>query len=77
MLKGANHVPRFLTTTFTGYVLENQKPGPTHIKLDVIVDANSSTTLTYEFDQTHCNGLYVIVGVFDGQHKCKFCVCIL
>jgi len=77
MFAGAKIAPRFLTTTFTGYVLENQKPGPTHIKLDAIVDANRSTTLTYGFDQTQCNGLYVIEGVFDGQHKCKFCSFVL
>jgi len=73
MFAGAKIAPRFLTTTFTGYVLENQKPGPQQIKLDVILDANRNTTLTYVFDQTPCNGLYVIKGEFDGQHKCKFC----
>jgi len=70
MFAGAKIAPRLPTTTFTGNVLENQNPGRTHIKLDVMADANSS--ITYEFDQTQCNGLYVIEGVFDGQHKCKF-----
>ena len=74
MFAGAQIAPRFLTPTFMGYVLENQNPGPTHIKLDVIAYGNSTTTLTYGFDQTECNSLYVIEGVFDGQHKCKFVV---
>lgn len=69
--KTAPRFPRFLSTTFTSYVLENEPPGPTNIKVDVIVDAEMHTTLAVTFDQAPCKDMFAIEGVLNGSNNCK------